>query len=220
MYEAAVKLLWFLLAVFIIATGALASEGSGEEIQKLKQLPIAELEKAANAGNPNAQVLLGYAYFTGDRLERDYQKALAYYQDAAKNGEHMAMSNICNMYLYGYGVEKDYMIAFQWCTEPARAGNANAMVMIAEIFSATDGLLADMSASFRNEAAFKFYEMAATRGHKGGQYMLGWFYENGLGVEKNTALAATWYDKSAEQGYERAINAAQQLKIRGASISK
>ena len=51
MYEAAVKLLWFLLAGFIIATGALASEDSGEEIQKLKQLPIAELEKAANAAS-------------------------------------------------------------------------------------------------------------------------------------------------------------------------
>ncbi|MDD4978338.1 MAG: tetratricopeptide repeat protein [Gallionella sp.] len=201
-----------LIAVLFIATGALASEDIGDELRNLEQLPIAELEKAADAGNANAQLLLGYEYFTGNRLDRNYQKALTYYQDSAKNGSHAAMSTICNMYLYGYGVEKDYTVAFQWCKDAARAGNRSAMVMLAEIVTAKDGPMRDKPESYRNQVAFQFYEMGATRGHMHGQYMLGWCYENGVGVEKDTHQALVWYNKSAEQGYEKAINAAKHLR--------
>lgn len=192
---------------------AFAAESNDEMLRDLQRMSFPLVEAAAKAGDPNAQIILGYEYFTGNRIGKDYTKALSHYREAAQKGSLVAMSNICNFYLNGYGVEKDYVLAFQWCQEPANAGDANAMVMIAEIFAAGDGPSKDKPQSFREIMAFRFNEMAATRGHKLGQFRLGKFYEMGMTVEKNPNQALNWYQKSAAQGYEPAINAVRRVQL-------
>ena len=50
--------------------------------------------------------------------------------------------------------------------------------------------------------------MAADQGNAGAEDMLGTYYANGFGVEKNEAEAVKWYRKAAEQG---SVNAANKL---------
>ena len=50
----------------------------------------------------------------------------------------------------------------------------------------------------------KWYRKATEQGYAGAQYMLGFCYHNGWGVEKNDTEAVKWYKKAAEQGHVKA----------------
>ena len=56
------------------------------------------------------------------------------------------------------------------------------------------------------ELAFKYYMMAAEAGDPESQYYVALMYENGYGVEQDMEEAMKWYERSAEQGYEEAVN--------------
>ena len=51
------------------------------------------------------------------------------------------------------------------------------------------------------EKNFDWFHKRAEQGHAVAQYNLGYFYENGQGVEMNLDLAFHWFQKSAEQGH-------------------
>ena len=61
------------------------------------------------------------------------------------------------------------------------------------------------------EGAFKWYKVAAEKGHKIAQYNLAVMYYKGEGTEKNCDEAIKWYKKSAEQGYENAQKALDRI---------
>ena len=48
--------------------------------------------------------------------------------------------------------------------------------------------------------------MAAEAGDPESQYYVALMYENGYGVEQDMEEAMKWYERSAEQGYEEAVN--------------
>jgi TPR repeat protein len=50
--------------------------------------------------------------------------------------------------------------------------------------------------------AFELYKIAAEKEHSIAQYNLGYFYENGLSIEKDLVQAILWYNKAAESGYK------------------
>jgi TPR repeat protein len=49
-------------------------------------------------------------------------------------------------------------------------------------------------------SAVQWFRKAAEQGHAGSQYWLGYCYENGKGVGKNSNAAVLWYRNAAEQG--------------------
>lgn len=51
---------------------------------------------------------------------------------------------------------------------------------------------------------FADFKVKANSGDRLAQYMVGYRYENGDGVEQDYALAAQWYQKAADQGYAAA----------------
>ncbi len=56
------------------------------------------------------------------------------------------------------------------------------------------------------DRAFWFYRKElAPKGDKYGQYMVGYMYENGLGVPASDVRAAAWYQVAAERGHEPII---------------
>jgi len=54
------------------------------------------------------------------------------------------------------------------------------------------------------KSAFPFIKKAAELGHKEAQYNYGYFYQQGIEVEKNDSIANYWLLKSAEQGFVNA----------------
>jgi TPR repeat protein len=53
--------------------------------------------------------------------------------------------------------------------------------------------------------AFRLNVLAAQQGVHDAVLAMGWFYLNGVGVEKDENAAVNWYTKSARQGDERAM---------------
>lgn len=55
-------------------------------------------------------------------------------------------------------------------------------------------------------AAFNWYSEAATQGDADAQYHLGLYYKHGYGTKKNMRQYKYWMQKSAEQGFSKAID--------------
>ena len=53
--------------------------------------------------------------------------------------------------------------------------------------------------------SFKLNEEAATAGYGDAVLAMGWFYLNGVGVQRSVAEAKKWYRKSARQGEPKAM---------------
>src|SRR3989442_13689308 len=63
-----------------------------------------------------------------------------------------------------------------------------------------------LAASKGNKTALNQLRVRAEQGNVDAQFDLGFMYQNGDGVPKDSAQAAQWYRKAAEQGMEGAQN--------------
>lgn len=68
--------------------------------------------------------------------------------------------------------------------------------------------------------AIKEYEQCARMGHSGCQRMLGSFYNNGLGVEKDSHRARKFYEESAQQNNPEAMYSLGLMYANGKNIKK
>ena len=73
-----------------------------------------DVHSKAEAGDPNAQLSLGWMYRFGDGVPVDYAEAVKWFRKAADQGHAMAQNNLGAMYRFGYGVQKDYAEAYAW----------------------------------------------------------------------------------------------------------
>lgn len=80
------------------------------------------LARAGDAGRASAQALLGWIYYQGSDVPRDYRKAYGFYAAAAISGDHFAQNNLGECYELGRGVRKDAAQAFFWYRKAAEAG--------------------------------------------------------------------------------------------------
>jgi TPR repeat protein len=203
------------LAIVVVGL-AISMSASSQQVKDLaehyRSLDISKLERMAEGGDPDANLILGFEYFSGWRVAMDRHKALSYYLVAANLRSAMAMGNICNMYHYGLGVNRDDRTAYGWCEKAATLGSANAMVMIAEMARDDGGLMKSVAPKSREELVFQFCEMAANRDHMVGQFELGYCFEKGTGTEQNLEKAISLYEASSNQGYAPAIAALKRLR--------
>lgn len=66
------------------------------------------MKTAAEAGNPTAKFMLGYAYFKGLVVEQNYKKAVVLLREAANVKYADAEYLLAYMYLNGLGITKNY----------------------------------------------------------------------------------------------------------------
>ena len=76
---------------------------------------IAVWRPLAEAGNAEAQTLLGAMYWSGEGVPRDHREAAKWYLRAAEKGYARAQNDIGFMYGFGEGVPpKDNVQAYKW----------------------------------------------------------------------------------------------------------
>jgi chemotaxis protein histidine kinase CheA len=97
----------------------------------------------ANAGNGDAQTLLGVMYYDGKGVAQDYSKAIKWYRKAANQGHAEAQFFLGVMYYGGKGVRQDYVEAHKWYN------------LAASRHSATEGAQRDIALKFRDTVASK-----------------------------------------------------------------
>ena len=87
------------------------------------RLPIADLQKQAQAGDPAAQNELGLRYRLGTDVEKDPAKAIPWFLKAARQGYAKAYFNLGAAYYNGDGVNVNDQDSCVWFMLAADAGD-------------------------------------------------------------------------------------------------
>jgi TPR repeat protein len=120
---------------------------------------VAAFRKAADAGHPEAQAILGSIL---DAAEQD-EEAVAYYQMSAATGNLNGIVGLAGMLLTGDGVKKDFQQARKLFTRAAEAGHKVAILAVAGMFIDPSSDIPDSER--KGPEALKWITMAADSGH-------------------------------------------------------
>ena len=114
------------LAVFAVPAGAQSLEermksAAGAYERKDFATAIAMWRPLAEAGNAEAQTLLGAMYWSGEGVPRDHKEAAKWYLRAAEKGYARAQNDIGFMYGFGEGNPPiDNVQAYKWLSLAVR----------------------------------------------------------------------------------------------------
>ena len=150
--------------------------------------------KAAELGNLEAQVQVGYLY----AWDKRYTQSAEWFSKAAEEESADAQNYLAILYYNGLGVEQDYAKAVELYRKAAEQGHKDAQNDLAECYYYGKGVEQDY------KQAVEWYRKAAEQGFAEAQYNLAEGYYYGEGVLQDYKQAAEWYSKAAEQGHEDA----------------
>jgi len=153
------------------------------------------LQPLAEAGDGDAQNVLGGLYLQGWGVDKDYNQAREWFEKSAAQVNPMGCYNLGGMYANGIGVEQDCDKARELVQKPAEAGNPIGQVNLGALYA--DGTRCTPQ-DFGE--ALRWFRAAATQGDPLGQHSLGAMYANGQGVAQDYGAAMAWYLLAAEQG--------------------
>lgn len=119
-----------------------------------------DLLKQASEKNDTGKYLLGYAYYKGFIVERDYNRAFQLIKAAADAQYDEAQFILSDFYLEGRGTPKNYNRAIQYLRMSVAQGNSDAIMRLADILSTGKYYTADIS------NAYVLYNIASVMGIK------------------------------------------------------
>ena len=171
--------------------------------QKLLQIPhesySPELVRKAEAGEAQAQIDLGYAFFFGKGVPKSYEKAVSWYEKSAAQGNANALNNLGSCYEKGQGVEQDKAQAVSLYRQAAEAGFAPAQDNYALQLCRGAGIPKDVP------EAFRWHLKAAQQGWRPAFARVAAHYARGAGVEQNQIEAGRWHSlaEATKEEWER-----------------
>ena len=124
------------------------------------------LKKLADEGSMKDQHRLGFMYYKGEGVDRNYEKAFTYLLKAAKQGNGDAQSAIAEMYFDGQGIQRDEEEALFWSNKACSNGDetacANYKMLKASLSRSNDSA----SRSRSNEPAPRIYQNTAPKSQR------------------------------------------------------
>lgn len=165
---------------------------TGQGVPKDYEEALKWYRKAADQGNAKAQRDLGDLYKDGEGVIKDVAETVKWYRKAAEQGDDWAQRNLGECYEKGEGVAKDEAEAARWYRKAAEQGDFSAKFNLDRLQNPFPG---DSIESLRKcaERDGKFAVYA--------QWLLGYRYIKGNGVEKDEVEGVRWSRRAAEQGY-------------------
>lgn len=97
-------------------------EEADEENGEMPEYTFDEWYELAEAGKRVAQLVVGYAYYKGEGVTRNYRLAREWFYLAALQGDAVAQLNLSHMYANGYGTDVNLQEAKKW-REKVQSGN-------------------------------------------------------------------------------------------------
>ena len=223
-----------LLSNSIIKNKSMTIEEMIELINSDNKKGLAVLKESADAGNPDAQMLLGSMYQIGIGGEEHKSDAAYYFRMAAEQGNANAQTKLGLCYLSGEGVPEDERKAFECFEKSAKQGDSEGQLNYALCFYYGDGTTKDYIKALQwlkkaakqdnvesyvwigrcyinghgvqkdESEAFKWFMRAAEQGNADGQDCVGVCYKSGVGTPKDVIESLHWTKKAAEQGHANA----------------
>ena len=186
------KLLIFLVLLLSFSSQAIASVFD-DYVNGSYKNAIKDWTKLGHNGNLPAQKYLGEVFSKGIRVSKDINKAKGWYLKAANRGDEESQFELGK--LYEYHRPYNFSEAVKLYVQAGAKGNIGAQFRAGYLYSKGGNALAiDLKKSKI------WYQQAASKGNIGSQYNLALQYE----VEGNYIQAMYWFNKSANQKYERA----------------
>ncbi len=129
-------MLFLLVALFGVPSAVNADVAKGKDALEMEDFTNAwrELLPLAEAGNAEAQILVGRMYNNGHGVNADLAKGAEYYKRAAAGGNARAQALLAFLYTAGRGVKKDHGKALHWYLLAADSGDAYAQLDVARIY--------------------------------------------------------------------------------------
>ncbi len=123
--------------------------------------------RAARAGHPYAQMMLGNLYADGRGVGRNPEKAVYWWRKAARADVAAAQYRLGKARLDGFGTEKSPMRAVHWLTKAAENGNDDAQFLLGKMYHEGYGVAQDV------DLARDWLSRAAAHGHSDAINLLG-----------------------------------------------
>jgi len=165
------------------------------------------LQRAADKGSFEAQMVLGTAHMSGTRFPKDDALAAKYLQLAAEQvnldesesgARALAQYSLASLYAQGRGVDKSPETALQYLKLAAANGNPGAEFDLGVLYSdGRRGVPADKA------QACQLFVKAADHGHVHAMHNAAYCYQSGTGVAKDLNAAVRYYTKAADAGSAR-----------------
>ncbi len=196
----------------------MAATLAAQETTPVGKLPIAQLQKLAETGDPAAQNELGVRYRMGTDVEKDPAKAVSWYLKAARQGYATAYFNLGAAYYNGDGVPANDQDSCVWFILAADAGDQRGQEALARtrqemsksrmtrcgVLAATAYLTGDLVRQDYAKA-MQWYQNAAAAGDGLACERIAYLHNRGLGVAADKQQGFDWLKRSADLGYAPAI---------------
>ena len=164
---------------------------SGEHLPKDDKKAFENWEKSAQLKDPNGLTNLAYAYLEGIGCEKDVRKAVELYKKAANNGSGFSANLLYSVYYYGkYGVKIDREMAKRYLLKAVELNEPWGYYNLGNAYF--NGDMVDKSI----EQAFVYIKKAADLGLVDACESIAYFYENGMGCDKDPNKAKEYRDKT------------------------
>ncbi|MDH2998852.1 hypothetical protein A1D22_03145 [Pasteurellaceae bacterium LFhippo2] len=147
------------------------------------------LEKSAEHGLSESQVLLGRLYFYGHIVPEDYKKAKEWFELAMQQNNMEAASMLSIMYLEGKGVEKSMEKAMELIIKAANANDPLAQYLLAHKMLEENNV----------ESALKLLNQSASNQFDMAKFSLALIYEDGSIVKKDSQKSRLLLEEVPEQ---------------------
>ena len=157
----------------------------------------------AEAGNPDAQLNIGYLYRAGAGTAQDPVAAFGWFEKAAAQGISDGEVAVGTAYLHGVGVDKDETEAERWLRKAAERGNADGQVHLGMMYVDGRGVGQDFV------SAAEWFTRAARQDHSIGQIHLGMLNAEGIGGPPNLIEALKWFAIVSRKADQQADQARQ-----------
>ena len=139
--------------------------------------------------------------------QRAFKTALT----SAKKGDAIAQMKVADFYFAGTGTEQNVQESVNWYSKAAQQANTQAFSwLMGQAYNGNEAavkVIHDMQNEGNIFLAHWILDVAKKTNDPSAQYAVGWMYDTGKGLIKDSHQAQIWYEKAAKQNNVLAIKA-------------
>ena len=159
---------------------------------------LAQLEKRAYQGIPEAEHDMATLYASGKLVAQNYDRAIYWFTRAANGGIANAHYNLGVIYHQGMGVKADVQKALVWYERAAELGHPEAIYNLGIAY--VEGIGTDTNIA----KGVSYFKRAASSGVAQAAYNLGVLYESNFIGAIDLDKASEWYQEASDSGHSDA----------------
>ena len=184
----------------------LREEGGRKNLVRAARL----FDKAAQAGDTDAQYWLARMYEAGEGMKSPCPEKAVYWALTGMKGTNTACMNLLGTFFErGFGMERDLIFAADYYRQAADLGDPKGAINYALACEYGRGVPTNAA------LALAYYEAAARAGLPAGMYRTGLCHLYGTGTPRNGRFAAEWFARGARAGRPDAAGWLGRCALRG-----